>query len=628
MKTKKHNRRITHRKITHRKITHRKHYRKKNGIKSKKRYKSTRCNNKKYKGGALADFDMSHYTFNSLQNMLDSLQILIEIKNKKRYENSILDVILNPIRIKGTINDDIFNSFPQLIKLILKLEVKPSNTLELIYYILDVKDEDDKEGLKKLLDIHPQLIEFIDKNRNETESEDYDVGWSLLSSFVESLVEVMDISDAFDFKLKEKIQTVYNTNSMIQCGLMDTFLDDIQLVNPDDKLRYKKSKLNIFYDSFRYISNSTIHNTLRRDTLRRDTVNRKPLKTIYDFFDITKNPSGILPPFVLFILTCRFNPRINEDIDVMKKHRTTVLNQIQYYLTICCKKCCINGACTESKCVVEEEKKSVLSKMKGSIKNRVTSALDIEKGICEHSTCEIETFHWRTFDNILNLATQNGSVVQRLIEKPLFYNIVPLSTFLPINANTYIQDVFFKKEKNEDDERKKRIKFDNKIKFYENEIYKAYKQTEDGLCGSEYNNPEYNSDLCANYLRDGPLYIPYDLLLLIIEKYEKRDKPSTLAKVIGKARSNRDTILKKASEKAEKSASASKTPSLSSRMLQIVKRSRKPKPKLLENIGELDEESDADAEFLEAHSSIRSHEKYLSPVDSPEQFHSLEATEA
>ena len=608
MKTKKHNK----------KITHRKHYRKKNGIKSKKRYKSTRRNNKKYKGGALADFDMSHYTFNSLQNMLDSLQMLIE--NKKRYENSILDVILNPIRIEGTINDDIFNSFPQLIKLILKLEVKPSNTLELIYYLLDVKDEEDKEGLKKLLDIHPQLIEFIDKNRNETDSEDYDVGWSLLSSFVESLVEVMDISDAFDFKLKEKIQTVYNTNSMIQCGLMDTFLDDIQLVNPDDKFPNKKSKLNIFYDSFRYISNSTIHNTLRRDTLRRDT-NRKPLKTIYDFFDITKNPTGILPPFVLFILTCRINPRINEDIDVMKKHRTTVLNQIQYYLTICCKKCCINGACTESKCVVEEEKKSVLSKMKGSIKNSLTNALDIEEGICKNSTCEIETFHWRTFDNILKLATQNGSVVQRLIEKPLFYNIVPLSTFLPINANTYIQDVFFKKEKNEDDERKKRIKFDNKIKFYENEIYKAYKQAKDGLCGSEY-----NSDLCANYLRDGPLYIPYDLLLLIIEKYEKRDKPSTLAKVIGKARSNRDTILKKASEKAEKSASASKTPSLPSRMLQIVKRIRKPKPKLLENIGELDEESGA--EFLEAHSSNRSPEKYLSPVDSPEQFHSLEATES
>jgi hypothetical protein len=604
MKTKKHNK-----KITYRKITHRKHYRKKNVIKSKKRYKSTRCNNKKYKGGALADFDMSHYTFNSLQNMLDSLQMLIEIKNKKRYENSILDVILKPIRIKGTINDDIFNSFPQLIKLILKLEVKPSNTLELIYYILDVKDEEDKEGLKKLLDIHPQLIEFIDKNRNETDSEDYDVGWSLLSSFVESLVEVMDISDAFDFKLKEKIQTVYNTNSMIQCGLMDTFLDDIQLVNPDDKLRYKKSKLNIFYDNFRYISNSTIHNTLRRDT-----VNRKPLKTIYDFFDITKNPTGILPPFVLFILTCRFNPRINKDIDVMKKHRTTVLNQIQYYLTICCKKCCINGACTESKCV---DKNYVPTNNDSTL----LTIARIPQNICPHNC--INDLSWNTFDHILKLATQNGSIVQTLIEETLFYNIVPLSTFLPINANTYIQDVFFKKEKNEDDERKKRIKFDNKIKFYENEIYKAYKQAQDGLCGSEY-----NSDLCANYLRDGPLYIPYDLLLLIIEKYEKRDKPSTLAKVIGKARSNRDTILKKASEKAEKSASASKTPSLPSRMLQIVKRIRKPKPKLLENIRELDEESHDDAEFLEAHSSNRSPEKYLSPVDSSEQFHSLEATEA
>jgi hypothetical protein len=547
MKTKKY-RKITHRKITHRKITHRKHYRKKNVIKSKKLCKS---NNKKkqYKGGefSFADFDMSLYTFNSLHNMLVSLENLIEPKNDKKhlYEGSILSVIVKPISNEGTINDDIFNNFPELIKLILKLEVKPSNTLDFIYYMLGIEEDIDKEGLKALLHLHPQLIEFIDKNRNETETEiDYEVGWSLLSSFVETLIEVMDVSADFGLDLKEKIQTVYNADSIIQCGLMDTFLDDIQLVNKRDN----KSKLTIFYDSF------------RRETVHREPTRREPIKTIYDFFNKAKNPTGILPPFVLFILSCRINPRINKDIEVMNKHRMSILNQVQYYLTICCKQCCVGEACTESKCVTKESK--------------IVSLTTIPNQVCPHNC--IQDFNWKTFDSIFKLATNNGPVIQHLIKNQLFYNIVPLSTFLPINANSYIQDVFFKNI-----DKKKRDEFNNKIEFYENEIYKAYKQAPDGVCGDINND-----DLCSQYVKDGPLYIPYELLLIIIKKFEKKDKPLTVIKYSEARRSKRDTIREKA---ASASASASINPekkksSLSSRFYTLFKSN--PKTPQLEKINE------------------------------------------
>ena len=595
----------------YRKITHRKHYRKKNVIKSKKLYTRThkrKRNNKKkqYKGGefSFADFDMSLYTFNSLQTMLDSLGNLIEPKNDKKhlYEGSILSVIVKPIsENNNTIidededkDDKVFNNFPELIKLILKLEVKPSNTLDFIYYMLGIEEEKDKEGLKALLNLHPQLIEFIDKNRNETETEiDYEVGWSLLSSFVETLIEVMDVSADFGLDLKEKIQTVYNTDSIIQCGLMDTFLidtflDDIQLVNKRDNK--SKSKLTLFYDSFRTkITTTRRRETVHRETVHRETVHsREPIKTIYDFFDKAKNPTGILPPFVLFILSCRINPRINNhDIEVMNKHRTSILNQVQYYLTICCKQCCVGEACTESKCV-NKDKESIL---------KFTT---IPNQVCPNNC--IDKFNWKTFDSIFKLATNNGPVIQRLIENQLFYNIVPLSTFLPINANSYIQDVFFKNI-----EKKERQKFNNKIEFYENEIYKAYKQAPDGVCGDINND-----DLCSQYVKDGPLYIPYELLLIIIKKFEKKDKPLTVIKYSEARRSKRDTNREKA---ASASASASINPakkksSLSSRFYTLFKSKSK-----IPQLERLEEES---ADYVDVPPSSQRSSSHSQRFYSPE----------
>jgi hypothetical protein len=552
----------------HRKITHRKHYRKKNEKKCKKFYTRKHKNKKQYKGGefGFADFDMSLYTFNSLQNMLISLENLIEPSHDKEnlYEGSILSVIVKPIsENNNTIideDDKVFNNFPELIKLILKLEVKPSNTLDFIYYMLGIKEEKDKEGLKELLHLYPQLLEFIDKKHNERETEiDYEVGWSLLSSFVETLIEVMDVSDAFGFKLKEKIQTVYNTDCIIQCGLMDTFLDDIQ--------RDNKSKLNIFYDSFR-------RETVHRETVHRETVRREPIKTIYDFFDKAKNPRGILPPFVLFILSCRINPRINNDIEVMNKHRMTILNQVQYYLTICCKQCCVGEACTESKCVNKE--------------STLVSLTSIPNQVCPNNC--IQAFNWKTFDSIFILATNNGPVIQHLIKNQLFYNIVPPSTFLPINANSYIQDVFFKKEKNEIEEKKRIDEFNNKIKFYENEIYKAYNN--DGVCSDINNN-----DLCDKYKEDGPLYIPYDLLLLILPKYKESDTVAKSAKRAQNARIKRDKI---ASHAAKASARLSEPPkkSLSTRVLNLFKKKHKPE------LNPLEEESGEDDAFSESNRSV------------------------
>ncbi len=524
----------------YRKITHRKHYRKKNLIKSKKVHKSTRRNNKKrYKGGSI---DMAPYTFESFQYMLGSLQNLIYDKDEQGnpvlvelYKGSILDVILKGISTNGTIDEKLFNGFPQLIKLILKLEVKPSNTLEFIYFIFKVKEED-KEAFKELLGFQDDLIKFIDKNRNEkTRIEDYEIGWSLLSSFVITLIEAIDMS--VDFGLGEKINEVYNKDSIIQCGLIDSYLYGSKHTQSDlDRTRdsifsrsYKPSiKVTNFYNSFRFLPTQSIKRSV---SIRRDYVPREPRKTIYDFFDKEKNPTGILPPFVLFILLFRINPDINSDTnEKMKKNRMTILNNIQYYLTICCKQCCVGGKCTESKCVKGDPK--LVSLFKG---------IALEENICTDSEC-LDEFNWETFDNIFKIATNNGKFVELLIETPLFYNIAPLSTFLPINANTYIKEVFYK-----DMNDKKKKEFDAKIEFYENEIYKAYKQSEDGLCSIEENR-----DLCDDYLRDGPLYIPYDLLLMIIEKYKNKNDLFALTKVIGKARNKRDTIRKK----KEKAASA------------------------------------------------------------------------
>lgn len=520
----------------YRKITHRKHYRKKNIIKSKKVHKSTRRNNKKrYKGGSLVMSPI--YTFDSVHNMLSSLQMLINNK-KELYEASILEVILKDI-INATTNkektlSDTFDTFPELIKLILKLEVKPSNTLEFIYFILGLEKDDNKDlktQLKDLLDDYPGLIKFIDKNRNESEIEDYEVGWSLLSSLVVVLFEFIYTVESIGFNLKENINIVYNEDSIIQCGLIDALLDNNDDVDP----RGNKTKVDNFYDIFLKLgTTSKNRQTMRRNTMRRDTVQREPIKTIYDFFDETKNPTGIMPPFVLFILSCRINPRINDDTTVMKENRMTILKQIQYYLTICCKRCCVGDECTDSKCVKGE------SKMLDFFKRGA-----LEKNICSKSSC-MDEFNWRTFDNIFKKATNNGSIVQRLIEKPLFYNIAPLSTFLPINANTYIKDVFYKKEKKKDKNIKIRKEFDDKIAFYENEIYKAYKQSVDGLCSIEDNN-----DLCEEYIKKGPLYIPYKLLLIIIEKYKNKNKPLTLATVMGRAGINRDTIHRKAESASE-----------------------------------------------------------------------------
>ena len=293
-----------------RKITHRKHYRKKNIIKSKKLHKSTRRNNKKHYGGKfLADFDMSPYTIYSFNTMISSLQKLIN-DNVELYKDSILDVILKDI-IETTINTTVdketkpvFDTFPELIKLILKLEVKPSNALEFIYFILGFEKDKDKDKeelktqLKDFLDEYPGLIKFIDKNRSKKETEDYDVGWSLLSSLVVGLIEIIDTADYFGFDLKKRIKIAYNKDSIIQCGLMDIFLDNNDFVNQRDN----KTRVNIFYDSFSVKSNVET-GTLRRDIIRRDNVRQRPLKTIYDFLDKDINKTGIMPPFVLLILS-------------------------------------------------------------------------------------------------------------------------------------------------------------------------------------------------------------------------------------------------------------------------------------------------------------------------------------
>jgi hypothetical protein len=213
------------------------------------------------------------------------------------------------------------------------------------------------------------------------------------------------------------------------------------------------------------------------------------IHTIEDFFNETKNPNGILPPIVLFILSFRINPTINTSspTTAMSNHRQNILNNVHTLLNVCCQ-CGTQNECKESKVAQFFAKKALGN---------------ICPNVCVNQSTRTTNINWNTFDPIFNFLTHTLSsgvnILEETIGTILFEHITPISTFVPVNINSYIESVVYKNKKNN---------FKEKITFYEDNIYQAYKE-----------NPIYNEK--------GPLDVPKEVLEDIQRAWKSNKTPHT-----------------------------------------------------------------------------------------------------
>jgi hypothetical protein len=513
-------------------IKRNKYIRKNKSIKSRKR-KSRKNKKKKYHGGffdigdllefdkRFFDYDITKYKFNTFEFMIECLTEFIKnpIHYELYYKDSILDLLLKNTPI---------SELPHIIQLILKLEIKPANA---IYYINDKLGYDAKKKttgsfLDKIYEID-KIQKLIDTNRNEHMVGSID-GWMILSQIVDLLIKILnDIQnnlgiqftdendDLFEVlvgiigventdiikKIMQYIKLIISDDAFIECGLLK------YLLNETDTSETDTDELSPFEKLYEKIIPSALPLKKRMT---------KEIKSIEDFFNPSINTEGIMPPFILVLLSCRINPAINDPAkkNTMDPYRKTIISYMNKF-KFCCSPCCFDT------CVDCNKHKDTIPVLAGpnqtlattraiattcdtdistqklttilSILNIITRS-NINKDMCP-SLCGNNVVAWNTFDPIFKLFTNKRDMVvfNDASQRFLFDTIIPYSTFIPLNVNAYFNEVVYR---NQDP------LFDKKIDFFERRVLAAYE------------NNEYTDPTC----------VPNKIMDKIYEEWKKEKK--------------------------------------------------------------------------------------------------------
>ena len=603
----------------------RKYIKKYNGKKyNVKKYNGKKYNGKKYYGkkykGGVSPYDLTSYTFGTFENMKNDLTRFIEM-NEDYYKDTMLDTILKCINEGKT-----FNDLPGIIQLIMKLEIKPSNVLWLIKSYLNIEpgDSEDKEsfdGLLKVLNEFGLLDEpFIDIVRTIPSPEelftkepvvvDKSYGWAIISKLlhviIDALVTILDI-DLRELDLSElglgnygKNYSYDKENSLIQSSLINHLNNPVSGGGNHKKEPKQSGGVKMALDTF---LKGYIYDQVKEDGDPDIDFAQafEKIDKIEDFFNQATNPVGVLPPVVLFVLTCRINPIINNfKNEKALTHRKTILetmNTVKY----CCKtKICINvGTCVEGNCknnstVATKPKKNPTTATTCDVTNipqKVISVFaslfgkDIKKDICP--TISAHPIDWATFDPIFELITKFPDVVRDrdYVQRFIFDTIIPYSTFFPLNINAYINEKIYKK---------KDPLFDKKIAFFEAQLSTKYI----GGYNGAYTSPEYKIPIC----------VPNDIMTEIYKEWNEYKKEG---ESIEKTAAN-ETIRR---EKALKKSNATlKNPSFFKRIINKTLRRKNKYVPANEGIEELPSTDETNGEDSGSFHSIDN--------KSPESYHS------
>jgi len=502
-------------------------YKKKLGVKLRvkpKKYK------KKYYGGFdFSDFfdlttidskffnykpnDYSFQDFNTMMTMLD--KFIHQGENYKTYfEGSILDEILKNYKTNIPID---FSKLPSIIQLILKLEIKPSNAIYFINYKFGYGDNVKKTNslLDKIYAIE-KVKKLIDMDRSESNTEDINGidGWIVLSQILDLLIKLVgillkenniditaDYTKIYD-ALKDIIAEFVGKDSKYYIDILKQIIEYVKLIIADDNF-IECGLLNYLLKKEEREDEEGPFHELYETIFKKEKDGRNPIKVysdinrIEDFFIENKNSSGIMPPFILVLLSFRINPNINDLANpVMKSYHATIMTYMNKVNFCCSKDLCCAGICQNSNCPNYTKSASInpsasvdpSASVKGTtcdsvdISNeRVAKVLgylnyarrtNINSKMCP-SLCS--AINWNTFDPIFNLFTNISDFFtsRPVVQQFLFDTIIPYSTFLPLNINSYFNEVVYRKED---------PYFDKKIEFFETEVLKAYEK-------NEYTNP-------------------------------------------------------------------------------------------------------------------------------------------
>lgn len=301
-------------------------------------------------------FEITKYGFGSYENMIASLEVFI--KKNINFKDTILDVVLQYVKNKKTKKS---SKLPAILEIITDLKIVSSDlayfftkdprkilntsVVELIpstikpYIDTGIIGTDKgsynrpletvlKEIISPLInpahinptqssigrtsarrsshkkskrDIIDQIKSFIMKSDYSAEVEN---GWYLSTILLELVTNILinlDLTNSSELQMN-LIQL--NNEQIITCELLNYLIlnKSENLINENKDINFNFGEL---YDSMRIIPTSATHApTADADY---DIINEF---TILDFF-LEKNTTGILPPFILLLISCRINPAIN-----------------------------------------------------------------------------------------------------------------------------------------------------------------------------------------------------------------------------------------------------------------------------------------------------------------------------
>ena len=517
-------------------------------------------------------FETTKYSFGSYDTMISSLNAFIE-ENKEIFENTILDVILKEKKEK---KEGKSSGLPAILKIITDLKIVSSN---LAYFftknpqqILDTSiikllpstvqpyldsaassyDKSLESILKKIIsplinnlhnkpppssapsphtrrssqnkskvDIIEQIKQFIMKGDYNAESEN---GWYLSTILLELITNMLinlDLTNSVVYTLAQ-----LNSDHIMTCELINYFLLNKTIESVSEDRAETKEDINFnftkLYNSIRLTG--TESSTVDADY---DVINDF---TILDFFNKDKNPSGILPPFILLLTSIRINPSINVDSDkgsikAMEKIKTMLKTMIKLNTKIDCDAVQTNTTAMsrvrglfsrrpetvknkaeeeeedetyatpreeptvintiETTCSPQKKPSTRFEKFKAGITEKIT-----EKGLNRYLNPIIKqvctdlnnnTLSWKTLDGlndiISNINTANTFLpIKGILQYNICYSLAPYTTFFPLDITRYISTKIFK----END-----TTFLDLMAKFENNIITSYK-----------NEPTYVDPLC------------------------------------------------------------------------------------------------------------------------------------
>ena len=301
-------------------------------------------------------FEITKYGFGSYENMIESLEVFI--KNNNNFKDTILDVVLKYVKNKKTkesaklpaileiitdlkivssdlayfftkdprkiLNTSVVELIPSTIKPYIDTGIigmdkgsynKPLETVlkEIISPLINPAHVNPTRSSigrtsarrsshkKSKRDIIDQIKSFIMKSDYSAEVEN---GWYLSTILLELVTNILINLDLTNSSQLMMNLIQLNNEQIIICELLNYLIlnKSETLINENKNVNFNFGEL---YDSMRTIQMDATHApTADADY---DIINEF---TILDFF-LEKNTTGILPPFILLLMSCRINPAIN-----------------------------------------------------------------------------------------------------------------------------------------------------------------------------------------------------------------------------------------------------------------------------------------------------------------------------